>query len=484
LTPLPNLTREQEFLLKTGMVNKMVYAGIQPDDCVVDVEALGGHHEARICNHNCTTEYVCGASYSLNRGAKPNFASRETIVGWTLRTARAQEIARDIFFERHFNAYCEDFQIPPSWAAAIKAEITSPYKKVEVNRFGTPEMLRDSPEIIGDCKEAGLIVNMTTPGLRFMHDAEFVKKIADNPPHMIAVSVDAVGVNELPIFGQMDLQQLKTECRRVAPHHGQRRKAYEGFYTALLMRRMQVSTTMLFNMVVHESNVDYFTDILDVLGETIPNSLANPYPAQAFPEPNTNFADVPPCWKLESLPALSRLVQYFIDRTLRRPKGITSRLHYYIVLESAFRKWGKCDQERLAQFMSGIWAWSQTRRPGAYRYAQIGNNPHFVPSGSLVQIGDRPTDRSKRPSPGGHFGCYWNPVWAYKDQVPDNPEEIADRLMTGVVERGRQFAEQGHGRHMSNIMPRLMFDLVTTELGLPLDLIPEYLATRMEIAGF
>jgi hypothetical protein len=59
-------------------------------------------------------------------------------------------------------------------------------------------------------------------------------------------------------------------------------------------------------------------------------------------------------------------------------------------------------------------------------------------------------------------------------------EEVADFLAYGIVEHGEMLGSV----RKSNIMPRLMFDVVATEQGLPHKLVPEYLATRKEYAGY
>jgi len=367
-----------------------------------------------------------------------------------------------MFFARHFATYCEEFHIPLAWADAIKAELTDPNKKVEVNRFGgSPEMLKDCPAIIADCKVAGLVVNLTTPGRRFMTDQQFVEDIAHNPPNILAMSFDDMNPKELERISKMSLDEIKAEWKTVSPLHGQRQKAFEGMYAARIMRDMNVPSTVLFNVVIHPGNVGYLNDILATIVECVPGSLANPYPAQSF----GNDAS---CWTLESLPALRSHVTGFIHGTLEGRPGVTRRLHYYMTLESAFRKW-KHDPKRLCEFMSGIGAWDSTARPGAYRYAQVGKN---------TEVLDVPQDRL--PVPGGHLGCFWNPGWALSEHVGDNVEELAETMLTGMVKRGQELG----GVRKSNIMPRLMFDVVATELGLPTELVPEYLATRREYAGF
>lgn len=464
---------EREFLLQTGMINRSVFAGIQPDDCVVwrKVEG-GGFQNASLCNHDCLVtlygkptggNYACDASFSSNLGARARFAPREAIVRWTLNVARAHAVARDMFFANHFDRYCEEFQISPSWAEAIRSELTAGDKMVEVNHFGgSPEMLPDCADIVADCKAANLVVNLTTPGRRFMLDNKFAADIVADSPHMLALSFDDVGRDELVRLAGMDLDGLKAEWKKVSPHHGQKQKAYEGFYAARLMRERGIPVTILFNMVIHPGNIKHFESLMEVLSECIPGCFANPYPAQAF-------EGKPPCWTLDSLPFLRAHIVSFTERMLQKTQGITRRLHYYVVLEAVFRKWRRCDPERLIEFMSGQRAWDCTKRPGAYRYVQVGRNREVVN-----------TLFDKLPIPGGHIGCFWNPHWALREQVNGNAEQLAEFMLTGVVELGKRLFDVPK----TSIMPRLMFDMVSTELGLPEELVPEYLATRREYAGF
>lgn len=469
-------TTEREFLVRTGMLNANVYAGIQSDDCVVWKRVPGGYQNFSLCNHSCVKDvggkatggnYVCDASFVFAEKSPARFAPREAIVKWTRNVARAHAVAREIFFVQHFNAYCEEFRIPAGWADAIKTELNSPDKKVEVNRFGgSPEMLRECSGIIADCKAEGLIVNLTTPGRRFMSDSQFVSDIAANPPQMLALSFDDVGPEELKRIAAMDLEQIKAEWRTISPHHGQRQKAYEGLYAAKLMRQMNVSMKILFNVVIHPGNIGHLDDLLATLTECVPGSFANPYPAQSFDNETS-------CWTLESLPALRAHIRRFIEGTLAGTPGITRRLAYYIALESACRRWSSA-QERLAAFMSGIGAWDFTLRSGAYRYAQIGKNMDIVelPFGNL-------------PFPGGHLGCFWNPAIGLRQHINGNTEEIGETLVTGMVKRGEELRK---GKlvyvQTSNIMPRLMFDVLSTELGLPRTLVPVYIRTREEYCGF
>src|SRR3989344_2123172 len=348
---------EREFLLRTGMINPNVFAGLQPDDCVTWQPVLGGGYvNHSLCNHTCVTEvdgestgggYTCESSFIFAKGAK-GFAPREAIVGWTKNAAAAQYVARDMFFVDHYDKYVEEFQVPPAWAAAIKSQLTHPDMKVECNRFGgSPEMLRDCPGIISDSKAA----------------------------------------------------ELKAGWREIPKLHGQRQKAYEALYASQLLREMKVPVKHLFNVVTHKGNIDHLQDILDTLQECVPGCLVNAFPAQSF-------GTDPLCWTPESLPALRKHILHFITGTLEGKPGINRRISYYNMLEAAFRKWWPDNPTRLCQFMSGVGAWDFTLRPGGYRYVQIARNK---------DIYNLPQDELSYP--GGHIGCFWNPHLSLSRQV-------------------------------------------------------------------
>ena len=472
--------REREFLRRTGMINENVYAGIQPDDGVVWRPAGDGSYQNfTLCDHTCVTEvkgkptggnYICEASYVFSRGSKARFAPREAIVNWTKRVAEAHEVARDIFIHRHFDDYCWEFEIQPTWADAIQYELTDPMKKIEVNRFGgSPEMLPECAGIIADCKAAGLVVNLTTPGRRFMTNKKFVADIAANPPQILAMSFDDLNPDDIARLSKMDLEGIRAEWRKIDPHHGQKQKAFEALYAAKLLREMGIPIKILFNVVIHPGNIGHLDSVMNTLTESVPGSFANPYPAQSF-------GGEGPCWTEESLPALRAHILQFIVGTLVGTPGVTHRLSYYMMLEAAFRKWNnKKDLYRLACFMSGIDAWDFTLRPGAYRYVQIGKSMEVVP-GSLDTL----------PYPGGHISCFWNPHLGFPEQIGGNVEELAETITTGMVRRGLDLRKKAGLMYVqtSNIMPRLAFDMVSTELGIPRDLVPEYLGVRHEHCGF
>ncbi|OGE74391.1 MAG: hypothetical protein A3I07_00315 [Candidatus Doudnabacteria bacterium RIFCSPLOWO2_02_FULL_42_9] len=468
---------EREFLLRTGMINPNVFAGLQPDDCVTWQPVLGGGYvNHSLCNHTCVTEvdgestgggYTCESSFIFAKGAK-GFAPREAIVGWTKNAAAAQYVARDMFFVDHYDKYVEEFQVPPAWAAAIKSQLTHPDMKVECNRFGgSPEMLRDCPGIISDSKAAGLIVNLTTPGRRFMIDRQFAEDIAADPPQILAMSFDDVHPDEIKRLSGMSLDELKAGWREIPKLHGQRQKAYEALYASQLLREMKVPVKHLFNVVTHKGNIDHLQDILDTLQECVPGCLVNAFPAQSF-------GTDPLCWTPESLPALRKHILHFITGTLEGKPGINRRISYYNMLEAAFRKWWPDNPTRLCQFMSGVGAWDFTLRPGGYRYVQIARNK---------DIYNLPQDELSYP--GGHIGCFWNPHLSLSRQVGEHIEELADTFVVGMVKRGEE-VRRGRREYVqtSSIMPRLALDTLSLELGIPAELVPEYLGTRLEYCGF
>ncbi len=470
------MQNERDFLLRTGWINQNVYAGIQPDDCVVWKKVPGGFRNHSLCNHSCVTEvngvatggnYTCDASFPFANGAK-GFAPREAIVGWTKAVAEAQAVAREMFFAHHFDRYCEEFQVSPTWAAAIRAELTDPNKKVECNRFGgSPEMLKECAGIISDCKKLGLIVNLTTPGRKFMTDRQFAEDIAADPPQILAMSFDDVAPDEIKRLAGMGLDELKAEWKKVPPHHGQRQKAYEGLYAAKLLKQMGVGVKILFNVVIHPGNIGHLNELLATLTGSVPGCFANPYPAQSF-----NNEDLP--WTEQSLPALREHILHFIAGTLAGTPGVTRRIEYYIMLEAAFRKWWPHNPKRLCQFMSGVGAWDFTLRPGAYRYAQIGKNTDVL---------DLQFD--KLPLPGGHISCFWNPRLGLSEHINGSKEELAETLDTGMVRRGQLLRRRNLVYvQTSNIMPRLALDGLSTELGVPFELVHEHVATRREFCGF
>ncbi len=469
-----NTSKEQKFLVGKGLINPNVFAGIQTDDCVRWKKTNFGFQHFSLCSHNCTIEfkgkptggnYICDSSFAFAKGVTKNFASADEIINWSKVIAGAHKLSQDMFFQNgHFDRYCEQFKIPPSWANAIKTELTDGEKKVECNRFGgSPEMLPDCARVISECKKAGMVVNLTSPGRRFMTDKNFIEDIAKDPPNILAFSFDDMDPEELGRISAMELEEIKSEWRNISSLHGQRQKAFEGLYAAKLIQKLGLPIKILFNVVIHPGNIKKLGEILSAISEAVPESLANPYPAQSF-------GCSPPCWTEESLPALFNHISNFTAETIAEKPGITKRLHYYILLEAAFQKWWSGNPKRLCEFISGINAWDMTLRPGAYRYAQIGKN-------SRIQN----CNPDSLPAPGGHLGCFWNPVLGLDQKVSDcSVEENAELLLTGMVKKGKQVGKV----QKTNIMPRLMFDMVSTELGIPEELVSTYLLLRESYTGF
>ncbi|MBX4191357.1 MAG: hypothetical protein KW804_00980 [Candidatus Doudnabacteria bacterium] len=472
-------SKERDFLFRTGMYNRRVYAGIQSDRCVV-WQPVGKTHfrNHSLCDHACLIthkgvktggNYKCDSSFPFADGAKAKFASRETHVKWTKSVAAALPVARDMFFAHHFDRYVDIFQVPPGWAGEIKTILTDPDMKIEGNEFGgSPSMNPGCMGIVGDLKDAGLLVNITDPGRRLMTNEKFRKEFEANPPQILALSFDDIALSEIERFSKMTLDQLKAEWDEVDKIHGQRQKAIEGLWAAEWVREKGLSVKILFNVVIHPGNIGHLNDILRTLWACVPGCLTNPYPAQSF-----KGAD--PCWTSESLPALRNHILEFIHGTLNGVPGINNRISYYIMLEAAFRKWWPHNPQLLCRFMSGIGAWDPTLREGAYRYIEVASNADVLP-GPFEQL----------PPPGGHVGSFWNRHLSFSWQLNgQSPEELADVFVNGMVKRGQELRRSTLLYvQTSSIMPRLLLDHLSTELGIPHELVPEYLETRMEFCGF
>jgi hypothetical protein len=477
MTTTATTQNERAFLRRTGSVNKNVFAGIQADDCVVWKKTAGGYVNHSLCNHTCVIEvdgvptggsYICDSSFIFANGAK-GFAPRKPIVDWTKHVARAHFVARDMFFDNHYDAYCQEFCVPPTWAHALKEELTDPEKKVECNRFGSsPEIHPECPGIVSDSIDLDLVTNVTTPGRKFITDTKFVNAFAAKPPQFLAMSFDDVDPDQIERLSKMDLDQIKAEWKEIPHLHGQRQKAYEGLYAAKLMQQMGIPVKILWNVVTHAGNVGHLDIILQTLKGSVPGSFVNAFPAQSF-------GGAPLCWTPESLPALRKHVLKLIVDTLEGNSLINPRIMYYIMLEAAFRLWWPTDVNRLCQFMSGIAAWDATLRPGGYRYAQIASNAEIV---------DAPY--SELPYPGGHLTDFWNRHVGLSEQIDSHTEALADTLTTGWVRRGQELRAANKMNYVqtSSIMPRLALDMLSTELGIPFELVETYLVTRLEFCGF
>jgi hypothetical protein len=86
---------------------------------------------------------------------------------------------------------------------------------------------------------------------------------------------------------------------------------------------------------------------------------------------------------------------------------------------------------------------------------------------------------------GGHFNCIWNPttIGQADYQIWDGGRSPTD-VVVYLSEEMKELAGRAANPCPGCIMPRLTFDMVSTELGMAKALVPNYLRLRKETAGF
>jgi organic radical activating enzyme len=458
-------------MLSLGLVFP-VFSGIQIDlNAVTRPMPDGTMQSASLCDHNCTEEvggYTCPAAFTLVRGYKPKFAPGEELLLRIEMGRNGLMLARNEFLERHFDTYCRAFAIPPDVRAILAESLGSDL--CEVNLFGgNPEMHPEVIWLIRELKKRNFRVNLTTTGRRFLTDEkEFVPGFIANPPHLLALSADDFDPERLAELFEMPLPQLVQVWKSVDKRHGQEQKFIEGIYAARLVKERGVKTLVLFNMVLHRMNLRHVRRIMDAIGEYLPDSLVNPYPAQdSFEGGNGEL------FSAADLAVLGRAVKFFIAETLKGNRNLTKRIHYWIVMDSVLERFWEYPN-LASKLVAGHDIWRCYRNdvvPGAGMYLQIGKgNP------SIVQIASREADAG----PGGHAGCYWNSQTVTAPRKVHTAAQVNAHLMGGM----QQLAAQSSSPCPGCSMPRLWFNMVTTELGLSPELRRSYLALRRLLVGF
>lgn len=445
-----------------------VCAGFQFDLNSVNKKVHAGYSEGHFCDHNCTSEYGnydCPAAFSRNKDVVPHSMMDLSAIRRALEVAKdGLRLANQQFLEQHFERYTQAFAIPNLLAESLR-ELLRP-GQLELNMFGgNPELHPEFVAIIGLAQELGYRVTTTTTGKRMLHDEEFVQGFLANPPQLLAVSADDFeSLDELQRLLDMGPADLRRYWQKANPLYGQRKKAYESIYVAQLLRQHPDRCALLFNIVVHPGNLHFVDDLMRVLHEHFPNAWLNPYPAQA----SFSFGQIE--WEPRDLPRLGEFLERMIERQLTEAadgtRTLVPRLHYWLALQSAFTS--SRDLDEAARYLMGYGVWTCYRQPGAGRYLQAGS----------AQVTQQATFAG-----GGHPGCFWN-----NSTVTDptrqlwnmTPQEVAEHLLLGKMALARQANPACPGC----IMPRLMFDGISVELGLNPRLVPEYLRLRQIYVGF
>ena len=447
-------------LSEYGFVYK-VSAGLQIDLNTVIKKTPQGFVEQHLCDHNCSLDcgnYQCPAAFTENKGVDSKSLMSLGEVKKSLKVALAGlKLANKMLLEKKLSKYCTDFKIPK----LVQKEIKETLKNggYELNLFGgNPELHPNFLEIVKIAQEMGWVVTATTTGKKFMYDDNFIQGFLQNPPDLLAMSADDYeDINELNELLKMDAEDLKKYWQKANPLYGQRKKAFESLYVAKISQSLKSFPKILFNIVIHPGNLPHIFDFISALRQHFPDIIINPYPAQS------SFCYESPVWQTKHLLPLEKVVDYMIqNQTNSREKNFVPRLHYWLALKSVFLT--KMSDENRTKFLSGWGIWSCYRS----RYLQAGSSETVKKESFRV---------------GGHPGCFWNrqTVTEVSKQLWNmNKTQVANYLINSKTTLPKVAPKPCPGC----IMPRLMFDGISTELGLSSKLIPAYLKLRKEYYGF
>jgi hypothetical protein len=457
---------KQEKLKKYGFVYD-VCAGFQFDLNTVLKPLADGFTEGHLCDHNCTLDYGnydCPAAFTRNKNISPTGTiSLENITVSLDRAKNGLVEMNHLFLKKYFDDYSANYGIPADIALEIKSVLQQ--DGLELNIFGgNPELHPHFLDIIPLAQKTGWKVTTTTTGKKFLYDSVFFQRFAACPPNLLACSADDYeSVDELKRLLDMTLDDIKMFWQKANPLYGQRKKAYESIYLAKLTQNKKFCPT-LFNVVVHPGNLPMIKEILYLLKAYFPETKINPYPAQASFE----YSDIN--WQDSELSLLNNFIDYMIDNQIsqagKQISDYVPRLPYWLALKSAFIT--ITDKKELNSFISGNNIWQCFRKPGSGRYLQA----------SCAEI------KIKSPlNPGCHPGCFWNDrtvTTAERQFWQLNPQDIAWYILADKPVMGQSAVHPCPGC----IMPRLMFDGPTVELGLNPRLLPAYFKLRRNYFNF
>lgn len=448
-------------LFALGMM-RQVSCGIQ-----LDINAAAGYAGNKriigsLCDHNCTREYGyynCPAARSQNPGLKiENLAPGDKLLQGLKVAIAGIKAATEQFLLEGLEPYSQSFKVPADvtdlFAALLKGQ------KVEVNiTGGNPEI---HPDIFNIFKwlsdNNGVATNLTTTGRRFVIDSQFSTLLLQNPPDVIAFSADSFDTAEqIATLADMSREELVAAWQAVPANHGQRQKAIEAIYAASVLQNSPV-TEIAFNLVVHPGNIDTIEDIIRTLAECFPKSHIFPYPAQAgFNESGLVFHD-------------SAQVERFVDRMLRAhfedDLPVTKRLQYWLMLKAVLETYRGQESLSLAM-LSGRNLWKCYVSPWTIRYLQVG----------------KPCSSEASVIGGGFLGCFWNSC-----TIAQENKQVWEMGLAEVVDFIKQGASKLASARSSPCpgcgFPRLMFDVISSEMGLNDALVPCYLELRKHYAGY
>lgn len=449
-----------------------VSGGIQ-----VDINAArrrlsdGLYQDAALCDHNCrivtngtpSGHYECPAAFTLNKGIDPRTLASSDLLLKGIETAAdgLRLFNKEFLHGGGFNAYAKRFRIRGVVHNVLAGVLSS--DSIEVNCFGgNPELHPALLQLMKGLR--GYKVNLTTTGGIFMRNGTFVEQFMEAPPNLIALSADDfTSASAIKALNHLPLDEIQARRNKTPPIFGQQRKAHEAIYVAKLAQLHKNFPQVLFNLVVHEGNIDSIEDIIGTLRTEFPEVIVNPYPAQS------SFENKPAIFKQRHLQSLETFIDIRIAEHIDHKVGIVPRLHYWIMLKAVFTTYRR-NPDRIVQLLSGFDVWRCYKQSGAGRYVQIGASP-------TVHHGDKIA--------GGHLNCFWNSttIGQVDDQVWNDsfhPKDVALYLSKGA----KKIAGSVNNPCSGCLMPRLAFDMISTELGMHDSLVPNYLALRKQTAGF
>jgi len=445
-----------------------VFSGFQFDLNTAIVKTNRGKAEGHFCDHNCSLDcgnYSCPAAFSKNKGVNTkSLLSLEEVVACLAKAKAGLKAANQQFLNEYFDEYCLNFKIPERIALEIKNTLSQ--GGVELNMFGgNPELHPDFLEIIKQAHKLGWKVTTTTTGKKFMYDEQFREDFLSHPPDLLAISADDYeSMDELKDILEMDAPTIKKYWQKANPLYGQRKKAYESMYVAKLAKQDKRFPKILFNMVVHPGNLDSIQQMLDVFIAEYPDVIVNPYPAQS------SFDYSGSLWQEDHLAGLEEFIDNMIQIQVKQAdqpnKNFVPRLPYWLALKSIFISLK--DSQQRQSFLSGNQTWQCYRTPGAGRYLQASSANRKLVENERV---------------GAHLGCFWNRqtvTLADTHLWQMSAEEVAGYLIHQKPKLPAKSAKPCPGC----IMPRLMFDGPTVELGLAPELIDAYLHLRQKYLLF
>lgn len=464
-----------ERLLASMGVVRNVFAAIQVDIQPIFRAVGNARAEVTMCDHNCTVavdgvatggHYTCPAALSLNRGSgRPVLAPTELVVDGLRNTITGLRHARGRFMSEVFPRYVAECAIPDVVAQQLRAAIDT--DRLEVNLFGgSPESHPGYADIVEALHGLAVDVHLTTTGRRIIRDEAFREAFLQSPPELLGLGADDFDspADTARLFSQSYVDMAR-EWQSVPWQHGQRRKAVEAAQIVRLSEEDGRFPPLLFNLVVHERNIEWITELLDVLTEHAPAAILNPYPSQ------TGFLGEHGSFTPDQVDLFSRFVDQMLDqhRSLARGQAarwnLVPRVQYWLMQRAALDV--APDAAAARDLVAGAGVWTCYRDPGAGRCVQIA-------------AGGRP-DAEQRYA-GGHLGCFWNKeTITAGGQVWDmSGDAVADWVLAGRVATGADARQPCQGC----AFPRMSFDSISLELGLGPDVRGRYFDLRRELLGY